>query len=104
MVRVGIISASGYAGGELVRYLLGHPGVQITYLSSGTFAGRPLSEAYPSLAGQDLPSGTAVVASPASRLRSNSPFVDVGTPRHAGRNRPGRGTCDERDGRSGVCT
>ena len=55
MVRVGIISASGYAGGELVRYLLGHPGVQITYLSSGTFAGRPLSEAYPSLAGQDLP-------------------------------------------------
>ncbi|MGC8862813.1 MAG: N-acetyl-gamma-glutamyl-phosphate reductase [Armatimonadota bacterium] len=56
MVRVGIISASGYAGAELVRYLLGHPGVEITYLSSHTFAGKPLTEAYPSLLGQDLPS------------------------------------------------
>jgi len=55
MVRVGIISASGYAGGELVRYLLAHPHAKITYLSSHTFAGKPLSEAYPSLLGQDLP-------------------------------------------------
>ncbi|MGQ9454885.1 MAG: N-acetyl-gamma-glutamyl-phosphate reductase [Armatimonadota bacterium] len=55
MVRVGIISASGYAGAELVRYLIGHPQVQITYLSSHTFAGRPLSSAYPSLIGYDLP-------------------------------------------------
>jgi N-acetyl-gamma-glutamyl-phosphate reductase len=55
MIRVGIISASGYAGAELVRYLLGHPEVRITYLSSHTFSGRPLSDAYPSLIGQDLP-------------------------------------------------
>jgi len=55
MVRVGIIGASGYAGGELVRYLLGHPGVEITYLSSHTFAGKPLADAYPSLVGQKLP-------------------------------------------------
>jgi N-acetyl-gamma-glutamyl-phosphate reductase len=55
MVRVGVIGASGYAGGELVRYLLGHPGVRISYLASGTFAGKPLSAAYPSLLGQDLP-------------------------------------------------
>jgi len=55
MVRVGIISASGYAGGELVRYLLGHPGVEITYLSSHTYAGKPLADAYPSLLGRELP-------------------------------------------------
>ena len=55
MVRVGIIGASGYAGGELVRYLLGHPGVRVTYLASGTYAGKPLSDAYPSFLGQDLP-------------------------------------------------
>lgn len=55
MVRVGIIGTSGYAGAELVRYLLGHPGVKITYLASGTYAGRPLSDAYPSFLGQDLP-------------------------------------------------
>lgn len=55
MIRVGIISASGYAGAELVRYLLGHPAAKITYLSSKTYAGQPLSNAYPSLISQDLP-------------------------------------------------
>ena len=55
MVRVGIIGASGYAGAELVRYLLMHPGVEITYLASATYEGKPLSDAYPSLLGQDLP-------------------------------------------------
>lgn len=55
MIRVGIIGASGYAGGELVRYLLGHPGVRISYLSSGTYKGQPISNAYPSLIAQDLP-------------------------------------------------
>ena len=55
MIRVGIIGASGYAGAELVRYLLGHPGVEITYLASNTLAGKPLSDAYPSFLGQDLP-------------------------------------------------
>lgn len=55
MIRVGIIGASGYAGAELVRYLLTHPGAEITYLASGTYAGKPLSDAYPSFLGQDLP-------------------------------------------------
>jgi N-acetyl-gamma-glutamyl-phosphate reductase len=35
--------------------LLAHPGVQITYLASGTYDGKPLSDAYPSFLGQDLP-------------------------------------------------
>lgn len=39
----------------MVRYLLGHPGVRITYLASGTYAGKPLSDAYPSFFRQDLP-------------------------------------------------
>lgn len=55
MIRVGIIGASGYAGAELVRYLLMHPEAEITYLASGTYEGKPLSEAYPSFLGQDLP-------------------------------------------------
>lgn len=55
MVKVGIIGASGYAGGELVRYLLGHPGMKIAYLASTSLDGRPLSDAYPSFLGQDLP-------------------------------------------------
>lgn len=55
MIRVGVIGASGYAGAELVRYLLGHPGVEITYLASGTLDGKPLSDAYPSFLGHSLP-------------------------------------------------
>lgn len=55
MIRIGIIGASGYAGAELIRYLLLHPGVEITYLASGTYAGKPISAAYPSFLGQNLP-------------------------------------------------
>lgn len=55
MIRVGVIGASGYAGAELVRYLLGHSGVEIRYLASNSLAGKPLSEAYPSFLGQELP-------------------------------------------------
>lgn len=55
MIRVGVIGASGYAGGELLRYLLVHPGVEVSYLSSESLAGRPITEAFPSLMGQNLP-------------------------------------------------
>ncbi len=55
MVRVGIIGASGYAGGEAVRYLLSHPGVEITYLASERLAGKPLSVAFPCFIRQNLP-------------------------------------------------
>jgi N-acetyl-gamma-glutamyl-phosphate reductase len=52
---VGIGGASGYAGGELVRLLLQHPDVQITYLSSHTYAGKPMSVAFPGFAAHHLP-------------------------------------------------
>lgn len=55
MIRVGIIGASGYAGAELIRYLLSHPEAEITYLASNTFEGKPISEAFPSFLGQRLP-------------------------------------------------
>lgn len=54
-MNIGIIGASGYAGAELVRYLLMHPQVKITYLASDTFDGKPLSSAFPSFYNQDLP-------------------------------------------------
>ncbi|MCL5105490.1 MAG: N-acetyl-gamma-glutamyl-phosphate reductase [Armatimonadetes bacterium] len=55
MIKVGIVGASGYAGAELIRYLLGHPGAEITYLASDTYAGKHISHAYPGFLGQDLP-------------------------------------------------
>ncbi len=55
MHRVGVIGASGYAGGEIIRILVRHPDVELAYLSSDTYAGKPLSEAFRSLLGAVLP-------------------------------------------------
>ena len=52
MKRVGIIGASGYTGVELARILTGHSGVELTVATSRQYAGQPLSQVYPSLAGR----------------------------------------------------
>ncbi len=49
MINVGIIGASGYTGAELARILCNHPEVRITAATSRQYAGRPLSEIFPSL-------------------------------------------------------
>ena len=51
MVKVGIIGATGYAGAELVRLLLGHPMVEIAAVSSVSYEGKQLAEVFPNLAG-----------------------------------------------------
>ena len=51
MVKAGIIGATGYAGEELCRILLGHPEAEIAAVSSVSFEGKPISEVYPSLRG-----------------------------------------------------
>lgn len=43
-VRVAIAGASGYAGGELLRLLLGHPDVEIGALTAGSNAGTKLGQ------------------------------------------------------------
>jgi N-acetyl-gamma-glutamyl-phosphate/LysW-gamma-L-alpha-aminoadipyl-6-phosphate reductase len=48
---VGIVGGSGYAGGELLRLLLGHPGVGGIQVTSRRHAGRPVGEAHPNLRG-----------------------------------------------------
>jgi N-acetyl-gamma-glutamyl-phosphate reductase len=49
LIKVGIIGVSGYGGGELARLLAGHPNVELTYVTSGTYAGKPLSTALPGI-------------------------------------------------------
>jgi N-acetyl-gamma-glutamyl-phosphate reductase len=49
MVKVAIAGASGYAGGELLRLLLDHPGVEIGTLTAGDNAGTRLGEHHPHL-------------------------------------------------------
>lgn len=52
MLNVGIIGASGYTGAELARILCSHPEVRIAAATSRQYAGRPLSEIFPSLRGK----------------------------------------------------
>lgn len=51
MIQAGIIGATGYAGAELVRLLLGHPQAEIAAISSVSFDGKALSEVYPAYRG-----------------------------------------------------
>ncbi|MQA13182.1 MAG: N-acetyl-gamma-glutamyl-phosphate reductase [Pseudonocardiaceae bacterium] len=48
-VKVAVAGASGYAGGELLRLLLGHPEVEIGALTAGDSAGTTLGEHHPQL-------------------------------------------------------
>ena len=46
MIKAGIIGATGYAGNEIVRLLLGHSGVQIEFLASQSFEGQDYQDIY----------------------------------------------------------
>lgn len=45
-IKVAIVGATGYAGAELVRLLLGHKGVEIKYLCSKTYENKAYSSIY----------------------------------------------------------
>jgi len=51
MIRAGIIGATGYAGAELVRILAGHPGVELTAVTSRRYAGKSFGEVFPAMTG-----------------------------------------------------
>jgi N-acetyl-gamma-glutamyl-phosphate reductase len=48
-ITAAVAGASGYAGGELLRILLGHPGIEIGTLTAGTNAGSRLGDHQPHL-------------------------------------------------------
>jgi len=49
MITVSIYGASGYAGGEILRILLGHPKVKIQQVTSRQFAHQPVVMVHPNL-------------------------------------------------------
>ena len=49
-MKTAVIGAAGYAGGELVRLLLGHPKVKSVVATSRSQAGKKLGEVHPPLA------------------------------------------------------
>jgi len=50
-VRIGIIGGSGYTGGELLRILATHPSVEVSYVTSREYSGKPLTSIHPHLRG-----------------------------------------------------
>ncbi len=48
-VKVSIVGASGYGGGELARLLTGHPEAEIVHLTADSHQGEAMSELYPNL-------------------------------------------------------
>ena len=46
MIKVGIIGATGYAGGELVRILTGHKDAEIKWYGSRSYIGRKYADVY----------------------------------------------------------
>jgi N-acetyl-gamma-glutamyl-phosphate reductase len=50
-LKVAIVGANGYTGGEMVRLLVRHPSVDVFTLTSRQFAGKHITEVFPSLRG-----------------------------------------------------
>ena len=48
-MKIGIVGASGYSGGELLRLLLAHPNFEIEYIAAGSQAGALISSVHPQL-------------------------------------------------------
>lgn len=52
MIRVGILGAAGYTGGELIRLLLNHPEAEIVFANSESNAGNKVSDVHEGLIGE----------------------------------------------------
>lgn len=65
-VKVGILGAAGYTGGELIRLLINHPAAEIVFANSESNAGNLVSDVHEGLVGDtDL------------RFTSTMPFADI---------------------------
>ncbi|MEE3444595.1 MAG: N-acetyl-gamma-glutamyl-phosphate reductase [Prevotella sp.] len=52
MIKVGILGAAGYTGGELIRLLLNHPDAEIVFANSESNAGNLISDVHEGLIGE----------------------------------------------------
>ena len=49
-MKIGVVGASGYSGGELLRLLPSHPSFELTYIAAGSQAGALITSVHPQLA------------------------------------------------------
>ncbi len=52
MIRTAVVGGAGYAGGELLRLLGGHPEVEVAQVTSERLAGKPVASVHPPLRGR----------------------------------------------------
>ena len=75
-IRVAVAGASGYAGGEVLRLLLGHPEVEIGALTAGSNAGETLGALQPHL----VPLADRVLEETTVEVLSGHDVVVMGLP------------------------
>lgn len=63
MTRIGIINVTGYAGAELARLLLRHPGVALVQVTGRSAAGKMLGDVFPHLSAGNIRIDPALDAS-----------------------------------------
>ncbi|MFE7638177.1 N-acetyl-gamma-glutamyl-phosphate reductase [Kitasatospora sp. NPDC057518] len=73
-IRVAVIGASGYTGGEVIRLLLEHPGVELAFLSAERNAGATVGSVHPWL--RNHPRAGSLTLRPLAQLAEAGP-VDV---------------------------
>ena len=66
--RVAVAGASGYAGGELLRLVAGHPGLALTAVTADSNAGKTVGELHPQLAGDASLAGLVLCPHAAAAL------------------------------------
>ncbi|MBQ0896317.1 N-acetyl-gamma-glutamyl-phosphate reductase [Micromonospora sp. U56] len=71
-IRVAVAGASGYAGGELLRLVAGHPELDLVAATAHRQAGQPVSAVHPQLAGLDL---TLTATDPAALVDADLVFL-----------------------------
>jgi N-acetyl-gamma-glutamyl-phosphate reductase len=52
LIRVSILGATGYSGGELIRILLNHPSARLQHLTSESSPGKPVWSVHPEFRGR----------------------------------------------------
>lgn len=52
MIKAGIAGGAGYTGGELIRLVINHPDVELSFVLSASNAGNPLSKVHADLVGE----------------------------------------------------
>ena len=90
-IRVAVAGASGYAGGELLRLLLGHPAVEIGALTAGSNAGETLGALQPHL----TPLADRVLAETSAETLAGHDVVFLALPHGAVGGRRGGSSADD---------